>query len=404
MNMKRLTAICMICSVIVIATLSGCVVKSDVTVMQAPSATAAAVAAPAKAKNVILFVGDGMGLAHVEAATYAMFGQELDDNMNPPKLSFVKFPVFGYITTHSADSLVTDSAAAGTALASGVKTKNGAIGVDANGTAVPSIAVTAKEKGKSVAVLSSVGLNHATPACFYGHSDSRGSYDEILAQAFAAGHLDVLMGGGAYGDGDLSKEAMLQRAAEHNVVYFDIENLAMLTPEFVKGYRVIGVFDANDNKQLDYEAEREAGNTEPHLSDLALLALDLVDDNPNGFFLMVEGGSIDWGGHANKFELIVGEVVEFDRAVGRVVKALKDSGKLDETLIIVTADHETGGLCIDGPYKKALTAETPLEAKFDSTNHTGIPVPVYAHGPGVETLGGKNDNTMIYRAMKAAME
>lgn len=383
---------------------AGCAIKSDVYVNQSSTTHTSVASPPAKAKNVILFVGDGMGLAHVESTSYVLYGQELDEDMNPPKLSFVNFPTFGIITTHSADSLVTDSAAAGTALSSGVKTKNGAIGMDANGNPIPSIAVFAKEKGKSVGVLSSVGLNHATPASFYGHDASRGNYDALLEQAFAANHVDVLIGGGTYGNGDLSKEAMMKRANDANVLYFDLENLAMLTPEFVRGHRVIGSFDANNNKQLEFESSREPGNPEPHLSDLALLTLDIIDDNPNGFFMIVEGGAIDWGGHANKFDQIVGETIEFDRTISRVVRQLKETGQFDDTLIIVTADHETGGLCITGPYKNPLSAGNALEAGFVSTNHTGIPVPVYATGPGSDALNGKNDNTKVFRVMKSAME
>lgn len=356
-----------------------------------------------KAKNVILFIGDGMALPQVAAAAFQAYGQELDADGNPPRLSFEEFPVVGYITSFSAGGLVTDSSAAGTALASGVKTKNGMLGVTPDMKPLKNIAEYAREAGKAVGVLSSVGLNHATPACFYAHQKGRGDYDEITTQIFETNTVDVLMGGGIYRD-QYTEKQIRDRAAETGFKVFDCNNFADLTPANVGAARVLGLFDTNDNKMLDFESSRSADCREPHLSEMTAKALALLAPGKKGFFLMVESGSIDWACHGNNAVQAIGEVKELDRTVAQTVEFLKREKMLDDTLIIVTADHETGGMTIPGPYKPTLKPGELPEIRFVTKDHTALPPMIWSRGPGSEMLGGKNDNTHVFRTMLKSVE
>jgi alkaline phosphatase len=361
-----------------------------------------AFAAPKQARNIILFIGDGMGVAQVQAGAFAAKGMALDAKMEPPHFSFERFPICGYLTSFSSDSFVTDSSAAGTALASGVKTKNGMLGVGPDGKPVETIAEMAKKRGMAVGVLSSVGLNHATPACFYAHADSRGDYDDITSQALDCTTVDVLMGGGIYRK-TWTDDKLRAKAAEKGYKFFACDSIADLTPEKVGSSRVFGTFDTNDNKQLDYQTSRTAGCEEPQLSELTTRALALLSRNAKGFFLMVESGSIDWACHANDAAAVIGEVQELDRTVDATVAFLQSKRLLGDTLIIVTADHETGGLTLPGPYKKTLKPGQAPDIRFSVKDHTGITVPLWAQGPGGSALQGKNDNTAVFRAMEAAL-
>ncbi len=353
-------------------------------------------------KNIVLFIGDGMGPAEVAATAGHLFGHQRDAQGDPLKLSFEQFPAFGYLTTFSSNSYVTDSAAAGTALACGVKTNNGVIGQTPDGTSAANTAEDAAAKGLAVGVVSSVGLNHATPASFYAHIPSRNQYNEIVDQFFASGHVDVIMGGGIYGD-RWTPEAISTAAGNAGYSVFTCDNFDQLDPATFSGTKVFGYFDTNGNHQLDYEAERTGDSSEPHLSDLATKTLELLSRDPDGFFLMVEGGAIDWACHANNPANAVGEVVEFDRAISRVIDLLRDKDMLEDTLIVVTADHETGGLALTGPYQNPLSPEHPQEFGWTSTNHTAIPVPIYARGPGAQAFIAKNDNTFVARHMQALL-
>ena len=357
----------------------------------------------AKPQNVILFIGDGMGLDQVFSAVANTYGQQLDEQGEPRKLSFEEFPVYGYITTFSANSFVTDSAAAGTALACGVKTDNGVLGMDINKQPVQSTAEIAKQKGKAVGIISSVGLNHATPAAFYAHVDGRGSYDEIIEQFFQNQTADILIGGGIYGDA-WTTDTLKARAAETGYTVINCSNIDEFNPDRLKGKKVFGYFDVNNNKQLDYEATRSPDNPEPHLSDLVVTSLQLLSHDRDGFFLMVESGSIDWACHGNKALESDGEVMELHKTVQRTVEFLRKKNLLHKTLIVVTADHETGGMGLNGPYKKILLPDDTPEIGWTSTNHTAANVLVWAIGPGSALFSGKHDNTSIHHNMVSLMK
>ncbi len=350
-------------------------------------------------RNVILFIGDGMGMAQVQGAALSR-GLPAGDPPEPPRLSFEKFPVFGYATTQSATHFVTDSAAAGTALSCGVKTRNGVLGQTPDGQPLTNLSEHARASGRAVGVLSSVGINHATPAAFYAKVPKRGDYDIILDQFFETGLVDVAMGGGYFGK-RWTPELIQSAADKAGYKVFTCANFAEMTPENTGGKKVFGYFDANDNKQLDYLSTRQPENNEPRLEDITVRALELLSRKENGFFLMVEGGAIDWACHDNNAQNALDEMDEFDLAIAATVEFLKARGELENTLIVVTADHETGGLALRGSEDDPSGA---ADYGWLSKGHSGIPVPVWAQGPRSAAFSGKQDNTHIARALAAAMK
>ncbi len=272
-------------------------------------------------KYIFLMIGDGMGFPSVAAAEAYKKVSDADS----PGLIMTSLPVKGQATTHPIpESKITDSAASGTALACGVKTKNGMIGMTPAEKPCKSVAYFARESGRKVAIISSVGINHATPAVFYAHQKSRSLYDEIAAEIPQCG-FDFLAG-----------EPLLGKKTERNRAAIR-----------AAGYRIIsdrdGVMNFNGEgktvieHEIPYRAELKEDSV--RLVDLVRAGLKSVG-NSDGCFMMVEGGKIDWAGHANDFGSIVGEMLEFDEAVGAVYEFYRKYP--DETLIVVTSDHETG--------------------------------------------------------------
>ncbi len=356
-----------------------------------------AVAQSPQAHDVILFVGDGMGLPQVTATAYT------HDATGAEGLFFESFPVVGYATTHSADSFVTDSAAAGTALACGVKTNNGALGVDAEGNDVESILEIAHAQGKATGLVTSVPIGHATPAAFRAHVAERHMYDEILADYLDEPIVDVILGGGLQVN-DVTVEQIATRAGEAGYRWLTVDNVEDL--ELVQaGDRAFGFFEADDDNHLAYAIDRAAGDTaEPRLVEMALAALRSVSADPDGFFLMIEGGAIDWASHGNEIDNVVDETLELDATIRAVCEQLDAMGRLDDTLIIVTADHETGALTLTGPYRETLAPGESPDVNWGSEDHTALPALVWARGPGADALAGRHDNTDIFRSMRAAID
>ncbi len=290
-----------------------------------------------KPKYVFLMIGDGMGVGACQAAAkYKELTSPAD-----PKLLIERLPVAGMTTTHpepsgkpadaAAAAKPTDSAAAGTALACGVKTLNGMIGMTSDGKPQKSIAVTAKESGRKVAVISSVGLNHATPAAFYAHNKSRSQYDAIGAEIAGSG-FDFFAG-----------EPLLGKKPDDNRKLIKAAGY-----EIVNQRAAITAYDGRGKKSvLEHPLAYRADNVEGalRLADLVKLGLTALSDHDKGFFMMVEGGKIDWAGHANDIGASIGETLEFDDAVKVAYEFYLQHP--DETLIVVTADHETGGLGCD---------------------------------------------------------
>lgn len=350
-----------------------------------------------RARSVILFIGDGMGLAQVAAASYAAGGQG-----NSAGLFFESFPVTGYVTTHSADSFVTDSAAAATSMASGIKTANGALGVDVSGEPAVTILEQAEERGLATGLVTSVPIGHATPAAFYAHVSERGSVDAIIDAALSDPKIEVLLGGGLAVD-ELSSDEVFASAEAAAYTVLRPGDGALLA-EVSPGLRVFGIFDENGNRRLDYVAEHVSfESTEPRLVDLATAAVRSLSASEPGFFLMVEGGAIDWASHDNEIGNTVDEVREFDAAIEAVCALLDGLGQLDETLIIVTADHETGGLTLPGPYRRTLTTGEIPSAEWSTGGHSGIPVGLWARGPHAEACAGRLDQTEIHGIMCRAL-
>ncbi len=275
-------------------------------------------------KYVFYFIGDGMGLSQAYAAK-AFYGD----------VNFMNFPVQGFISTVSANSLVTDSSAAGTALATGVKIKNSALGMDPDGNSPRTIAEFAKSKGYGVGVATSVGVNHATPASFYGHVPNRNLYDQLADQLIDS-RMDFAAGS-TFLTGKGSKPQMfIDKAREKGIeVFFGKDEY-----KTVKGKRVIYLSSNPAQQALSYAIDRRNGETK--LADFTEGAIDYLYSNfRKGFFLMVEGGKIDYACHANDAAACVHEVADLAESVQLALNFYKQHP--NETLIIVTADHETGG-------------------------------------------------------------
>lgn len=317
-------------------------------------------------KNVILLIGDGMGVSQVQAGYTA----------NRGNLFLGNFKHVGFINTSSTDKYVTDSAAGGTALSTGQKTYNGAIGVDVNKNPVKTILEEAEDKGLATGLVSTSAITHATPASFIAHQESRNMYEEIAAD-FLKTDIDVFIGGG-YKHFTIRKDGR-NLAEELKQKGYRVEQ-DINTIKNVKEGKLAGLTAAEHNGRLD-----ERGDMLPVATSTAI---NILSNNKKGFFLMVEGSQIDWGGHAGSTIYIVEDMLDFDRTVG---KALEFASKNRETLVIVTADHETGGMAVvDGNYETGM-----VKGEFPTGGHTGVMVPVFAYGPGADQFTGIMDNTDI---------
>ncbi|MBI2844636.1 MAG: alkaline phosphatase [Armatimonadetes bacterium] len=324
-------------------------------------------------KNIILMIGDGMGLAHVAAARTVSVGPG-------GRLAMDAMPVVGFVTTHSVNALITDSAAAATAYATGVKTNNGVIGQAPDGRRLKSLLEVARELGKSTGLVTTTSITDATPASFAAHIDSRSKQAEIAGQLLAS-RVDVLLGGGrdffASGAGRPDGRNLLRVAA-------------------ARGYTVVGTteeLDAADGPKLlglfapgNLVPEASA----PPLSVLTAKAIKTLSQSRHGFFLMVEGGLIDIYSHRNDLDQMVDQLLEFDRAAA---VALDFARQDKETLVVITADHETGGL--------TLLADDSgrMKPAWSTKGHTGAPVPICAFGPGCEQFAGILDNTDVNKRL-----
>lgn len=313
-------------------------------------------------RNVILMIGDGMGPAQVSLARLSL-------ESSSPALFMDSMPYAAYVMTRSANAVVTDSAAAATALATGYKTNNGMISVLPDGTSVETILERAMKLGKSVGLVTTTTITHATPAAFGAHVNSRGDESDIAIQ-YVEKKIDVLLGGGkamfvpktSKGGRDLLAEA--ERAG-----YIVVDSRDALLS--AKGSKLLGLFQ---DGALTTEAP------EPTLAEMTEKAIQTLCTDRDGFFLMVEGGQIDWRCHDNDRVGTVKQVLQFDLAVG---KALAFAQRREDTLVIVTADHETGGLAITGSDS----------VSWGTKGHTGVTVPLFSYGPGADRFCGVLDNT-----------
>lgn len=318
-------------------------------------------------KNVILMIGDGMGLTQVSTAWVANHGSLNIDN----------FPVIGLKRTYAANKLITDSGAAGTALATGKKTNYHSVGVDSAGIAVPSLTDLASEKGLSTAVVVTCNLSDATPSAFCASNRDRDNEEEIAADYLNC-NVDYIFGGGRnqfYKRKD-SRNLFKEMEAKGYQVCFTWEETAKI--ETGK------VFSVLDDGQLPLYPER--GEV---FKDATLHALSLLARNDKGFFAMLEGSRIDDCGHWHDIPALINEMADFDQTIGKVLQWAEKDG---ETLVIVLADHETGGLSLLG----GDISKGEVNGHYSTGGHSGIHVPVYAWGPGAEEFAGIYENTDIF--------
>lgn len=291
-----------------------------------------------QAKYVFYFIGDGMGLAQVLNAEYYLNQRNGELGITP--LCFASFPYTGFATTFSANSNVTDSSAAGTALATGHKTNNGVMGQLPDGTPVYSVATWAKAAGRRVGITTSVGINHATPAAFYAHRPSRNDYYEIGVQLAESG-FDF------FGSGDFINPYPKEGSSLYDVAEQNGYVIARGKADYESkkdAQKMILFFDER-SKSGSLPLAIDAKEGELNQKEITECAIDyLMKKNNKGFFLMVEGGEIDHAGHANDAASNIHEVLAMDEAVKVAYEFYKKHK--NETLIVITADHETGGLSI----------------------------------------------------------
>ncbi len=325
----------------------------------------------AKVKNIILIIGDGMGLPQIQAAM----------NMTADTLNLEHFKYIGLSKTYSANDYITDSGAGGTAIASGKKTYNGAISVDIDSIPVKTILEYAEESGKSTGLVATCAITHATPASFIAHEKYRENHENI-AYDFLSTEIDIFIGGG--------RKYFNQRS----------DKLNLLDSLKARNYMICEKLDEiNVNTEKNIACLLDANHLPPRyygrndmLPKATKISLQKLNTNPQGFFVMIEGSQIDWGGHQNNLDYVVDELLDLDLAIGEALEFAKADGN---TLIIVTADHETGGLTlIDGNL-----SEHSVVSSFSTEEHSGLMVPVFAFGPGSEEFIGMYENTEIFNKM-----
>ena len=319
--------------------------------------------------NIILMIADGAGLSQITASMYK----------NENKSNLENFKVIGLQKTHSENSLITDSAASGTAMACGIKTVNGAIGVDSKNRSYQSILKICEKKGYNSGMIVTSSIVHATPACFYANVISRANYQEIAHQ-LSESQVDFFIGGG--------EKHFIKRNDKKNLI------TEMKDWEFVNG---LDQFDSSTSTKVGYfisygEPPSLIEGRKPRL-DIGLNSmLKKLNSLNEPFFLLVEGSQVDWGGHDNDLEYITSEYIEFDRAIGVALKFVNEN---PNTLVVVTADHETGGLGITSKYVEKLNSKV----KFSTKGHTASMVPVFSIGVGSKEFSGIYDNTEIFNKM-----
>ena len=351
-----------------------------------------------KARNIILLIGDGMGEGQRTAARWYSAG--LDGQLVMDRLS-----AQGFTHTASADSPITDSAASATAMATGVKTNNGAIGMDPEYTVLETILERAKMHGKAVGLVTTMQVTHATPAAFSSHVPSRSMTDAIAQQLLSVG-VDVILGGGeddflptsAFGcypgsGKRIDGRDLIAEAVSAGFTYVcDAEGFAAVNKD--ETTRLIGIF-ADEGLLRPYT---------PSLEQMTKMAIAILSQDPDGFFLMVEGGQIDWACHAQDAENAIGDTLGFDQAVARAVEFAQSEPL---TLVIVAADHETGGMSVgeipsglpseDGPF--TMPEGKQFYVNWTTDYHTAATVPVSAQGPAANLASGEFENTYIYDIM-----
>ncbi|WP_369425063.1 alkaline phosphatase [Methanothrix sp.] len=385
-----------------------------------------------RAKNVILMIGDGMGISQETMARIEKAGWNLSRYADT-WLYMDSMEHTGILRTFSANSFVTDSAPASTAMATGHKTNNGVIGQDAiaipgirDGRNLTTILELAEKAGLSTGVVTTTRITHATPAAFYAHVDNRDNESEIAEQLLTSG-VEVALGGGmSYfigkndtsplgGKGKRTDDRNLIEMATSLGYTFVYNGTAFRGLDANSTERLLGIFE---NSHMEYELVRaRSSDPDPSLAEMTEKAIYLLSKNPKGFFLMVEGGRIDHACHERSLENATMDTLAFDEAVG---KALDFAMKNTDTLVIVTADHECGGLIIQPenlesyesggimPVFGSGTVEIKSPkcnflVEMDEATHTGADVTIRATGPRASLVRGVMDNTQVFSLVKEAL-
>ena len=379
-----------------------------------------------KAKYVFYFIGDGMGFSHISLTEGYLATKEGKIGNNP--LCFTQFPVMGMATSFSANKYITCSSAAGTALATGSKTNNGMLGTAPDSSNLTAISYKIHNAGFPVGVTTSVTIDHATPGSFYANSTARSDYYSISEQLATSG-FEFFGGGGFYGAKDKRhQEKSLYAVAEENGYQFafGVEDYKVKKSSGVEKLILFQEDEAKRDNDLPYVYDRVEGDLE--LPQVVEAAVDFLN-NEKGFFLMVEGGKIDWAAHSNDLQGTILELLDFDQAIQVAYKFYQQHP--DETLIVVTADHETGGVTLGrgkgyvydlsvvkennagvasgsdvSNYMQDISKDSlSVVAKigWTTTSHTGGAVPVFAIGAGSEMFAGRQDNTDVPKKICKAM-
>jgi alkaline phosphatase len=355
-----------------------------------------------RAHAIILFIGDGMGEAQRIAARWSAVGQI-------GALAMDRMPFGGWTRTAAADNPVTDSAAAATAMATGVKTNYGVVGQDPDGNPLTTILERAQAQGMAVGLVTNTHLTHATPAAFAAHVPDRTMMTEIGRQMLAAG-VDVLLGGGEDEFLPTTATGCYPEPGER------VDGRDLIAEAQVAGYTYVcdaiafaTVVPASTTHLLGlFSDEGMIRPFTPSLAEMTQKAIAILSQDPDGFFLMVEGGQIDWAGHANDAGNVISDTIGFDEALAVAQAYASTAG---DTLIIVTADHETGGMMVgltaskdpdeDGPFY--MPGGIPFYVNWTTDRHTAVDVPTTAQGPWSDLLLGTYENTHIHDVMLRAL-
>lgn len=334
-------------------------------------------------KNVILMIGDGMGISQLSAAYY--FRDEKDAKREP---AFNRFRHIGLCRTSSGAELVTQSAAASTALATGHKTYNLAIGVDLDTVARENIVELLSKQGYLTGLVVTSHVTDATPAGFYAHQPERYMFNEI-AWDLLKSDIDFFAGGGSKFFQDSTGVYPFE---EYNIEINFSKLKKIRKPE--PGLRY-GFLLGPERMPTTFEGRGD------FLEKASSIAVEFLSTGDKGYFLMVEGAQIDWAGHGNQAEYMISEVNDFERTVNQVMDYAERDG---ETLVIVTADHETGGFTLGAAGSNYDGADySVITPTFATTNHSAALVPVFAYGPGAENFMGIYENTEIFHKLVSLM-
>lgn len=368
-----------------------------------------------KAKYIFLMIGDGMG--HAQIALTESYLSYKAGKLGGEQVSFTEFPVYGTCTSHSMDYSVTCSSAAGTAIACGQKTNNNYIGVDVNGKPLESIATTLKNEGYKIAITSNVQVNHATPGAFYAHQIDRNYYYDIAAEIPNSGFEFFAGSGfqeprGQKGENREHVGEVIERNGYQVCYGMDEYNAVKDSTD-----KIVFIQESGRKEDTDFYVSNGKDDADISLAEMLNLAVDFLGDE-DPFFIMCEGGEIDWAAHENLTMETVRQILDFEKAVNVALEFYNRHP--EETLIIITADHETGGAVLGQgfewipenfrwdlieaqweeskgknplPFKQNKALNDRAQIGWTTSNHTGAPVPVFAKGKGAEAFMGRMDNS-----------